>query len=207
MNEHHFDGQYIDPIIQAPLRVAMHHEDPRWLTSGNPRLVNHPADKGGLTRGGITAKRWGQYKGLARPATAEELLAITFEQGLRFYYVEYVLAPKFDELPDQRIRALCIDWSFTSGPDDPWRAVQASLQTRGLYTGALDGLPGPKTRKAVLLDRDQRQTYRDVLRARAHHYLNLALNDAPTRAFMADNPTLQLHNIRGWLNRTLEFQL
>ena len=205
MTEHTFDGQYIDPLIQAPLRAAMVNEDPRWFTTG-PRLVDHPADRGGLTYGGITAKSWGAYRGLGRPATATELQAITAEQAMAFYYREYVLAPKFDWLPDQRLRALCIDWSFTSWHDDPWRAVQSSLKASGHYAGALDGIPGPATR-AALLRADQRALYRDVFNARIRFYLGLALGERKMRRVLEADPSLQAHNLRGWINRVLEYAL
>jgi lysozyme family protein len=198
---------YIDPIIQQPLRDAMRHEDPRWFTTGKPRIVDHPADRGTLTCGGITAKNWGHHKRLGRPATRAELAAITIEQALEFYYTRYVLGPRFDRIPDQKLRALCIDWSFTSWSDDPWKAVQKALRDQGYNPGPIDGAFGPKTNAALLACRDQRELYRNVFKQRVVFYVSLALNDRKVQGFMAANPDVQLWNVLGWLNRSLEYSL
>jgi lysozyme family protein len=197
---------WVDPVIREPLERAMRHEDPRWFTTG-PLLVNHPADKGGLTRGGITARTWGAYKNLQRPATAAELAAIGRDEAFAFYYHEFVVKPRFTSIPDQQLRAMAIDWSFTSGPARVWRAIQRSLKARAIYTGPIDGIPGPVTRAALLQDSDPRTTHADVLRERALFYLTLALQDRPVDDLMRRDRTLQIHNLRGWLTRTLSYLL
>lgn len=196
---------FIDPNIEAPLKAAMRREDPRWFQPRGARLVNHPADRGGLTRGGITATTWGAYKGLGRPATREELLAITPEQALEFYFAEFVERPKFDYIPDQKLRALCVDWAFTSSPKAPWRAVQRSLAARGLYDAAVDGICGPATVRALMADREMPRTLRDVFGARVMFYVNLAVHDPLAVTFMTEHPEAQLANLRGWTARALEF--
>jgi lysozyme family protein len=189
---------YIDEIIARVLRDGLRRE-------GWPAPARSVAsDRGGLTRGGITAESWGDYKQLGRPATAAELDAITEDQALEFYYARYVALPKFEIVLDQRLRALLIDWSFTSWSDDPIEALQHSLARRGLYTGAIDGSIGPKTTAALLSDREPRVTFRDVFNARIAFYLDQAF-DKSARQFLHDTPTTQLHNAKGWVNRCLEF--
>lgn len=198
---------HIDPNILKPLKAAMANEDPRWFTTGKPRIVNHPADKGGLTVGGITAVNWGDWKGLGRAANREELAEITVEQALEFYYARYVVLPCFDQIPDQKLRGLCVDWSFTSWSDDPWRAVQKALKRRGLYTGRIDGVFGRNTRAGLLAVRDWPALYREVWVERDKFYLALAMNDPAVVAFLSTHPKSQLHNLAGWLNRNREYAL
>jgi lysozyme family protein len=189
---------YLDPNIRTVLDDVLRRE-------GWPKPAeHHPADRGGLTRGGVTARNWGLYKGLGRLATRGELDALTEDDLLAFYYQRYVELPKFDTLTDQKLRALAVDWGVTSGPDDPTKAIQRSLRTRGLYDGAVDGLIGPQTKAALFADRDPRQLYRDVYNARIRHYLDIAF-DAQAKAFLKTNPTSQLAFARGWIFRCLEF--
>lgn len=196
---------FTDPHIERVLRDGLRRE-------GWPKPArHHPADRGGLTRGGITAVNWGDYKRLGRPATAEELNAITEDEALAFYFDRYVLLPHFDQITDQKLRALLVDWAFTSWWDDPTKALQSSLKARGLYDGNIDGVLGPKTKDALFRDRDPRQLYRDVYTARGDFYVTLALTDPMLwRLLKKADPDgieaskLQIHNLRGWLNRHAE---
>lgn len=190
-------GIHIDPNIEKVLRDGMERE-------GWPRPAqHHPADKGGLTRGGITAGAWGRHKKLGRPAMKEELDAITDPEALEFWFLEFVVAPGLDQVTDQRLRALLVDWYFTSW-NDPMRALQRSLQKRGLYDGPIDGVLGPKTKAGLFADRDPRRTYRDVLAARFQHYIRCAFDDE-VKDFLLEHPQTQLIFLRGWLNRCLQF--
>lgn len=184
---------------ESIIRDAMRREG--WQ-HGDAKLINQASDKGGLTRGGVTASSWGDYLGLGRPATAAELQAMTEAQAEAFYTRRYLLP--FESVPDPRLRALMVDWAFTSWLDDPTKALQTSLQKRALYGGAIDGIFGPRTKAALAKDLDRGQTYRDVLTARIVFYRQLAY-DADVRLFLKLHPRTQLHNMAGWLNRCLEF--
>lgn len=188
---------YLDPNIDRALRNGLTNE-------GWPRPARAlSSDRGGLTRGGITADDWGAWRHLGRPATADELNAITTDDALAFYVQRFVLTPRLDQVTDQRLRALLIDWGFTSGVR-PIESMQRSLSARGLYAGAIDGEIGPGTIAALLSERDPRQLYRDVFNDRVRFYLAVAF-DEQVDAFLTDHPTTQLHNCRGWINRALEF--
>lgn len=189
---------YIDPNILRVLVDGLRREG--WPAPAR----NKPSDRGGLTRGGITARSWGEYKHLGRPATADELNAITEAEALTFYLQRYVLRPHFDQVLDQKLRALLVDWSFTSWSDDPVKALQRSLRDRGYNPGPIDGVIGPQTIAALQADRDPRRLYRDVLAARLRFYVGLAF-DHDVFAFLDAHPETQLHNLAGWINRSLEF--
>lgn len=189
---------YVDPNIDTVLRDVLRREG--WPAPAKAEV----GDNGGLTRGGITAFSWGTFKGLRRIATRGELDAITEDEAIAFYYARYVERPAFDQLTNQQLRALVVDWAVTSGPDDPVKAIQRSLRDRGLYAGAIDGVLGPKTKAATFADRDPRQLYRDVFAARIRHYLAVGF-DVHVSRFLDDHPTSQLRWVRGWISRTLEF--
>lgn len=192
------------PKIPAPiLEILLDGMAREGWAGGRAKARTHVADRGGLTRGGITATAWGSYKKLGRPATATELDAITTEEALQFWYQEYCVRLGFDKIPDHRLQSLLIDWAYTSY-DDPGKALQSSLKARGLYDGKIDGIVGPKTKAALLKDPDIAQLYRDVFIARLKHYLRCAW-DADVQKFVADKPATQLRNFPGWMNRTLEF--
>lgn len=165
------------------------------------RAELHPADRGGWTRAGITAVNAGAFLRLGRPATPDELNALTEPQGFEFYAQRYVRPHAYVPEP---MRSLLVDWSVTSWHDDPTKALQTALVRRGVYSGRIDGVPGPKTRAAVLADPDARQTYREVFAARIRYMLHVAF-DSQVQDFLRAHPTTQLTNCRGWIRRCLEF--
>lgn len=160
------------------------------------------ADRGGWTRAGITAKTLGLHRKLGRQATRAELDAMSEQECRAIYHALYV--GPFAMVPEP-LRSLLVDWAVTSGPDDPTRALQRALAARGVYADAIDGIFGLNTRAALIHDPDQHATYRDVLRARVRFYVALALDDAAVARFLEAHPTVNLHNLRGWVNRALEF--
>lgn len=168
-------------------------------------VADRPADRGGITHWGITAHTLGHWMKLGRPATRDEVLALTYGDARQIYRDLYVTP--FSWAPDP-LRALMVDWSVTSGPSDPIHALQVTLKRRGLYAGLLDGVVGSLTRAAVVNDNAPRETYRDVLLSRIRFYQALGItNDADVQAFLASHPHTQLANVAGWVNRSLEFVL
>lgn len=169
----------------------------------------HVSDRGGWTRAGITAASAGEYLGLGRTATDDELNALTEMQIRDFYRRRHVMP--YDWTTDP-LRALLADWSTTSWHDDPVMAVQRALLAQGLYRRqdgsprAVDGVAGEFTRLAFVQCRDQRRLYRDVLASRLDHAVRVALADDAVQILMRNQPT-QLDNLRGWIRRAAEFML
>lgn len=178
----------------------------RRETGGLPwslaRAQLHAADKGGWTRGGITALNAGLFLGLGRPAAPDELNAMTPDQAFAFYEQRY--CRPYLGVPEP-LRTLLTDWAVTSWHDDPTKALQTALVRRGVYAGHIDGVLGPKTRAAIVADSNARQTYRDVYAARMRYMVHVAFDDVQVKEFLKAHPTSQLHFLRGWINRTLEF--
>jgi lysozyme family protein len=175
-------------------------ELPAGISWTRSRAQLHAADKGGFTRGGITVASWGTYAGLGRPATPAELDAITEAQALNFYRRRHV-AP-FDMTTDP-LRAVLVDWGVTSSHEAVWRGVQTALKGLGVDVGGIDGIPGTRTRQAMM-DANPRTLYIAVLDQRRRFYVSLAY-DVEARAFLVSHPKTQLHNDRGWANRVWEF--
>ena len=176
-------------------------ELPPGVTWANARARKHPADRGGWTRGGVTAASWGKHKGWRRLATPAELNAITEADARAFYRQKYV-AP-FDAYPDP-LRELLVDFGVTSSHRAVFRQLQKALRDQGLYRGRIDGVVGPKSRSALMGPLDQRKLYLDTLNYRRLYYLTLAF-DKQTRAFLKTHRTTNLHFARGWLSRCWEF--
>lgn len=188
------DDRIIDDVLRREL--------PPGVTSWEAATARlHPADRGGWTRGGITAARWGQFKGWSRAATRAELDAITDADARAFYRHLYVRP--FDGYPDP-LRLLLIDYGVTSPHMYVFRALQQALRDVGVYKGAIDGVMGGQSREAFAAVQDHRDLYLRTLEYRARHYIAISF-DAEVREFLRTHPTTQLHFQRGWLKRCLEF--
>ena len=192
------------PTTRAIVESILRRELPPGVTSwDDPRNVAalKASDKGGWTRGGITAESWGRYRRLECDATPNELNAITTNEAFTFYRDQYVRPFAFVDDP---LRLMLVDFGVTSHHRSVYRALQFGLKYQGLYGGVIDGLVGPKTRAALAAVRDHRKLYDEVLDQRRRYYEALAL-DRPARAFLRATPHTQLHNLRGWTNRCAEF--
>lgn len=89
-----------------------------------------------LTRDGITVVTLGEWRGVARPATRDELLAMTADERRAIYRRRYIEDPGFTPacLPFEPLRVLCIDFGVTSGPR---RAIRYLQRVIGLVTPSL----------------------------------------------------------------------
>ncbi len=188
--------------VVAIIDDILRRELPAGVTWAESKARLHPADRGGLTRGGITSASWGTYAQLGRPATRAELNAITEPQARQFYRQRHV-AP-FDTYPDP-LRVLLVDFGVMSSHRAVFRALQKALRDQGLYRGQIDGRIGPQSRAAIKAPQlDHRQLYNDTLNYRQQYYITLAF-DRQARAFLKSHPTSQLAFLRGWLARCWEF--
>lgn len=188
------DRELLQRILQWEL-------PPGVTTWTDPRNVAQkaPGDRGGWTRGGITAATWGRYRDLGRPATAAELNAIiTAEDALAFY--QRVFVDPWSAYP-WPVRAIVVDWGILSPRMIVVRAVQRGLAAQGLYQGAIDGIDGRLTKEALARCDAQRLAI-DVLRDRVEYLTNLACESV--ERLLRDQVT-QLRFLRGWLRRSLSW--
>lgn len=155
--------------------------------------VNHPADRGGPTKYGITQGTLAAW--LKRPVTIAEVQGMTEAQAREIYTVRYLSGPRIDTLPDSIVPQM-FDIAVNSGPRRAVRMLQKLLSEAGFPVDQ-DGVVGPETREAVA-DAEAAmgaQLLNDALASeRANFYLALATSDPTQRVFL-----------RGWLNRAAEF--
>lgn len=165
------------------------------------------ADRGGPTNFGITQKKLSEWRG--KPVTAADVKAMSVLEAKAIYRADYVAPWEFLGHDAPGLFELLVDWTSTSWVDDPTRALQAALAKRG-HAVKVDGALGSKTREAwkvaVALNRAVGLLIEvDVAKARHNFYVDLALNEPDVQVFIATHPKTQLRNLRGWLNRSLEF--
>jgi len=161
---------------------------------------DRPADKGGPTQFGITKATYEEFIGTK--VTLEQFKRECTSYVARVIYEKKYLPP-WAWVTDTRLRVLLVDWAVNSWHDDPTKALQRAVG--GLV---VDGRLGPATRAATLqaiATGRLADIYREVFRLRQEHFVNLALSDTAIRLTLQINKTLQMHNLRGWLNRMSRF--
>jgi lysozyme family protein len=147
-------------------------------------FVDNPLDRGGPTKYGITARMLGRWRGLGRPATADEVRALSTTEATDIYRAWYV-AP-FAAVADERLRAQLADFAVTSGVGVAATALQHLL-------GAdVDGVVGPQTAAAA---------------AAAGPLVHAALVAARVRYLerVVDRDPSQLGFLHGWIRRAVLF--
>jgi lysozyme family protein len=103
-------------------------------------FVQHPSDPGGATKFGIARKTLSLARG--RPASVEDVRALTEAEAIAIYRKLYWAAMRADELPPGLDLAV-LDLAVHSGP----KRAAAMLQT--ILGVAADGIVGPATLAAA----------------------------------------------------------
>lgn len=158
---------------------------------GWPIFTDRPSDKGGPTKGGITLRTLSDYRG--RECRVDELKALDIVTAQNIYIERYVL--QWSRILDDRLFEVLVDYAVTSWHDNPARALQQKL---GL---PVDGIPGPQTIHATNEYRYPEELRLYVLGHRLRELVDLAVLDPQLVTFTKQHPTLQIHNLRGWIQR------
>ena len=111
-----------------------------FIRSFEGEYVNHPNDKGGPTMRGITIATFRQYYGSSK--TVADLKKITDEQWMNIYKRGYWDRWKADQIQNQSVANLLVDWVWASGKYGV-TIPQALLGVK------VDGIVGPKTIAAL----------------------------------------------------------
>ena len=61
--------------------------------------VNHPNDRGGATKYGVTQATLSSY--LGKPASIQDVKELSLSLAEEIFYVRYYLQPRIDALPDK----------------------------------------------------------------------------------------------------------
>lgn len=158
-------------------------------------FVDHPADRGGPTRFGITQGTLSRH--LGRPATAAEVAALGPAVAREIYRQTYYEAPQIDRLP-ARIQPFVFDAAVNHGPPRAIRMVQQVSIAAGFGPLRADGVMGPRTRRAAeAADRAMADWLLAALvEERRNFYHELVERDPGQRVFLD-----------GWLNRLAAFDV
>lgn len=121
----------IDEIITEILRAE-----------GWDKYTNHPADRGGPTKWGITLKAWQDYN--SNPALSEfAVQGITEQEARIFYHQKYIIEPGFTNIRSDFLLGCVVDAAVNHGPKRAIKWLQEAAGTKA------DGVIGPKTTEAV----------------------------------------------------------
>ncbi len=159
------------------------------------------ADRGGPTKYGITAAVLGEWRKLGRTASRKEVMNLDVHEAREIYMARYILGPGFDKIPDDDIRAFVVDMGVNLGTHAGGKMFQRAI---GLLGDDVDGVVGPQTLHALSLTSKER-VMRRLIQARGEFYMNVAIDNTDVQDFLKKHPTSQLHNLRGWIRRTMEF--
>jgi lysozyme family protein len=159
-------------------------------------FVDHPADRGGATNFGITAATLGDWRGLGRPASREEVKALTEREARAIYMKRYLTDTRIGEIKNAKLRDLLLDCAVHHGPARATKWLQEAVVVTA------DGKCGPKTLEAVngvrrgrsRTGRSHRPAYATILAKRIVFLGELITND-PRQAVFA----------KGWMRRVAEF--
>jgi lysozyme family protein len=169
----------VDISIKAELSKILKRE-------GWPTYTDHPDDRGGPTKGGITLITLRSWRGQTMLGE-KSLKELKQDEAISILYKRYVECNGIDKLPNNPLKYQVIDNAVLSGPYLAVKDLQKSVQV------IEDGIIGP-----ITLDAIDKKGHIDVSR-------DLAINRSLRLAkFVQKNPN-QLVFLVGWLNRCLSF--
>jgi len=158
-------------------------------------FVDHPDDRGGPTKYGITIGTLSRYIG--RAALRSEVRDLSEDIARDIYERNYYFGPRIDRLPDA-IQPFIFDCAVNHGPRQAIRFVQSVCNQAG-YTPSLsvDGAMGPNTRKgAEWADKQMGEIFLKALIEERRNFYYAIVESRPS----------QEKFLKGWLNRVNEFE-
>lgn len=150
-------------------------------------------DKGGPTNRGITLATYSSW--LNRPATKDELKALTENEARMIYLQRYVKDTGLELLGSEALQEALFDWVVNSGPSSPFKALQRELGV------VADGVLGPDTVQASMTKSGERLASR-ILLARVAFIANWMRKDK--RDADHDGVPDSMENAAGILLRIVE---
>lgn len=157
--------------------------------------VDHPNDKGGPTKYGITLKILESYRGTK--VTIEDVKSLSKEEAYRIFRERYYLKPNIIYTPSL-IQPIMVDMAINHGPQRAIRVLQRILNELGYGELLVDGLLGGKTSEASRRASNNLEEFfvNILVKNRKLLYYAIAVNDPSQMIF-----------IKGWLGRADIFTL
>lgn len=144
-------------------------------------FVDDPLDRGGATNKGITIGTFRNFYG--KDATVEQLKHITDEQWLHIFKSGYWDKWKADDIENQSIADIVVDWAWASG------TVTSIKQVQKILGVAVDGIVGNDTLTAINTEY-QRSLFVKIHSRRIEFVENIVKRDPSQARFL-----------KGWKNR------
>lgn len=92
-------------------------DDPGIITQivfpNEGRLVNNPADPGGITNRGVTKPALAAFRGC--PVTDQDIIDLTDQEAIALYRQNYIVKPGFDKIASLRVRTAVVDMAVLFG--------------------------------------------------------------------------------------------
>ena len=148
-------------------------------------FVNDPDDSGGATMKGVTLATFRKFYGADK--TVEDLKQITDAQWLHIFKTGYWDKFRGDDIDDQSVANMCVDWLYNSG-------IAAIKRVQKIVGVADDGIVGDKTIGAINA-RPAGPLFEQIKAARIAFVETIARNNPSQRKFL-----------QGWLNRINSFR-
>lgn len=143
--------------------------------------VNRKNDKGGPTNKGITLKTYRAFYGQQK--TIEDLKRLSDAEWNAIFEYLYWGKCKGDELQDQSVANMLVDWAWHSGVATSVKALQRIVGVKA------DGVMGPQTLKAVNL-KSPLPLFGALKQERKKFLEGIVKRDATQKV-----------NLKGWMNR------
>lgn len=156
--------------------------------------VNHPNDKGGPTKYGVTQRTLSKF--LKRSATIEDVQNLTIPIAKEIFTSMYLYEPRLHTLP-VALQPQLFDMSVNHGPRNAVVMLQDVLNLAGFECGK-DGVVGPTTRKQA----DEAFAAMGTLlinaisERREQFFRNIVARDSTQAVFL-----------KGWLRRAKEYRV
>jgi lysozyme family protein len=137
---------------------------------------DHPNDRGGFTRYGLTLR---EYLRLYPNKTVADFSALSRDEVIDIVTEEWALRPGYWRIADLWVMWAVIDFAINSGPRTATKALQRAA---GLTGDAVDGLFGRETEMAVA-NCDPARLFRRVMAERIRHFANIIRRDQSQAVF------------------------
>lgn len=147
---------------------------------------NHPNDKGGCTMKGVTIGTFRKFYGAEK--NCSDLKQITDEQWLNIFETGFWNVCNGDEIANQSIANIIVDWAWNSGPQTAIKKVQQILEVEK------DGKMGPIT-ISKLNNYNQKELFKKIYLARTNFYINICKKNESQKVFL-----------KGWMNRLADYK-
>lgn len=158
-------------------------------------FVDHPADRGGPTKFGITLRTLARWR--RGPVTAEDVANLTEEEAVQIYEQEYLKGPGIDRILNPQLQDVVLDCAVNHGPDTAVTLLQRALGVD------VDGILGPQTEKAVNNSDPVKLALR-VLAHRVRFFGAIVTRDPKLKLAKQAGIRLQAENALGWLDRAAD---